>query len=283
MGIRSHRELITDEHIEAIRNVDYFKDGMYANLDISSTLDFFYNRYVKQIQDFTNVTDKTVVTDIGAGYGWLSITYALNTDAKIIAVEPNEPRLIAGKKIAEILGIEHKIEWKTGILGDLPLEDRISDISYCIEVLEHVKRDTTTLEDLCRITKEYIILTTPNLWFPKIAHDTQLPFCHWLPFPMRNTYAKLFHRDNRENDNLFWSPYSLSKNMPDFKRISHFLHYSSYQKYLETYPFYLPYGGGKNISHPGLFKKFYYNAIAILKQKSHIFAPNLAGVFKRIP
>lgn len=282
MKIKSHKEFITESQIRDIRNVDYFRDGMYANLDISSTLDFFYNRYVKQIDDFTQVTNETVVTDIGAGYGWLSITFALNTDAKIIAVEPNEPRLRAGKKIAEILGVEHKIDWRVGILGDLPLNDRISDISYCIEVLEHVKRDTKTLQDLSRITKEFIVLTTPNLWFPKIAHDTQLPFCHWLPLPLRYKYAKLFNRTDRENDNLFWSPYSLKTNLHEFKRISNWLHYKSYQRYLATYPFYLPYGRGKNVTHPGFFKKIYYGLIAKFGLKSHIFAPNLAGVYKRI-
>jgi SAM-dependent methyltransferase len=255
---------------------------MYSNLDIPATLDFFYERYVQQIQDFRKISAETVISDIGAGYGWLAIAFAFNTEARIIAIEPNQPRLKAGRKIAEILGVADKIDWRTGSLGDLPLIDRESDISYCIEVLEHVKKNPDTLKDLCRITREFIVLTTPNLWFPIIAHDTQLPFCHWLTLPLRKKYAELFNRTDKENDNLFWSPSTLKKGMPDFVRVSPWLHYASYDKYLATFPFYLPYGQGKTINKPGALKKIYYGMIAKLGIYSHIFTPNLAGVFRRV-
>ncbi|MFP4019421.1 MAG: hypothetical protein ACLFUH_09250 [Bacteroidales bacterium] len=33
--------LITNDHIEKIRNVDYFKNSQYAGLNIANTLEFF--------------------------------------------------------------------------------------------------------------------------------------------------------------------------------------------------------------------------------------------------
>ena len=35
-----HKNIISKSQSDDIRRVDYFKDGMYANLDIPATLDF---------------------------------------------------------------------------------------------------------------------------------------------------------------------------------------------------------------------------------------------------
>lgn len=276
-----HKNIISRSQSDDIRRVDYFKDGMYANLDIPATLDFFYIRYVNQIKNFTEISKDTIISDIGAGFGWLSFAFALNTNARILAIEPNERRLEAGRKISRILDIEDKIDWRVGSLGKLPMLDKESNISYCIEVLEHVRKDPRTIRDLCRVSSEFVVLTTPNLWFPKIAHDTQLPFCHWLPIPLRKIYAKLFNRSEKENDNLFWSPLSLNRNMKGFKRVSSWLHYSNYNDYLATFPYYLPYGKGSFVDKPGKGKKLYYGLISSIGIKSYFLAPNLAGVYKR--
>jgi len=277
-----HKYKISKSQLDEIKRVDYFKDGMYANLDIPATLDFYYIRYVKQIKDFVNITRDTTVSDIGAGFGWLSIAFALNTNANILVVELNEQRLKAGKEISRILGVADKIDWRVGSLGKLPMHNQESNISYCIEVLEHVRKDPSTIRDLCRVTEELVVLTTPNLWFPKIAHDTQLPFCHWLPIPLRKIYAKLFNRSKKENDNLFWSPISLNRNMNGFERVSTWLHYSNYNNYLASFPFYLPYGKGSIVNKPSKIKKIYYELISKIGKKSCFFTPNLAGVYKRI-
>ena len=144
-------------------------------------------------------------------------------------------------------------------------------------------KDTVIIVDVTATptSKDLVIFTTPNLWFPVIAHDTQLPFCHWLPIPIRKAYAKLFNRDKGEVDNLFWSPYSIRVNMKGFKPVSKWLHYSSYQKFLDTFPFYLPYGTGVNVRKMGFSKKTYYDIISKLGIYSHWFAPSLAYVYKR--
>ncbi len=120
----NHKDIISETQIHEIQEVEYFRSGMYANLDIPATLDFYYNRYVRQIEDFKKISKETIIVDIGAGYGWLSIAFALNTYANVIAIEPNEPRMNAGKKIARILGVANKIDWRIGMLGNLPLKDR---------------------------------------------------------------------------------------------------------------------------------------------------------------
>ncbi|MDM8546232.1 class I SAM-dependent methyltransferase [Candidatus Venteria ishoeyi] len=278
------QQLFSAEQLEQIKQVETFRDSQYVVLDIPATLDYFTRRFVCQLPDFSEINQQTVIADVGTGYGWMAMALAFTTDAKIIAVEPDGARLMAGKKIAEILGIAEHIEWQVAPLGKLPMADRSIDIVYCIEVLEHIYHDPTGIPDLCRISRDLIILTTPNLWFPIIAHDTELPFCHWLPIPLREVYAKLFGRvgGTTENDNLFWSPFSLKRQMPGFKPVSNWLHYISYQKYLDAFPYYLPYGDEPEVvAGPGRWKGLYYGLVSKLGSLGRYIIPSLSYVMKR--
>jgi SAM-dependent methyltransferase len=277
------RELVPSSASENIKRVDYFSQSLYSNLDVPQTLEFYTNRYVRQLYDFAPVSNSTTIVDVGAGFGWLCMAFALTTEARVIAVDIDAPRLKAAENIARILGVGHRIDWRIGGLGDLPLADREADVVYCIEVLEHVRRSSRAVRSLCDAAADLVVLTTPNLWFPVIAHDTQLPLCHWLPFPLRRVYARLFNRQDHENDNLFWSPYSLRKAMPDFEPVSDWLHFSSYQKFLKTFPYYLPYGRGSYVNRMGPAKSAYYGVVSRLGKLSHWVVPSLAYVFKRVP
>lgn len=267
--------------VARIRDVPHLREGSYRDLDVGMTLDFFRKRYVDQIGKFRTVDSNTVIADIGAGYGWLAMTFALLTPAKVIAVELDGPRLEAGRQVAEILGIADRIEWHVGALGTLPLPDRCADIVYCIEVLEHVGGDDAAVRDLARISRDIVILTTPNLWFPVIAHDTELPFCHWLPMSLRQHYAKLFKRTDKENNNIFWSPRKVRELMPGYRVASGFLHYRSLEDYLGTFPFQLPYIGRGKVEGPGRLQGLYYRLASLLGNSSTFVLPNLACVFRR--
>ncbi|MCF8379126.1 MAG: class I SAM-dependent methyltransferase [Bacteroidales bacterium] len=277
-----YKKLISKELVAKIREVEYFQDSMYSELAISATLDFFTKRYVRQLYDFTQVTKDTVIVDAGAGFGWLSMALAFTTDASIISIDADENRVIAGQEMAKLMGLDHKITWKHGSIGNLPLEDKVADVVYCVEVLEHVYRDKKAIPDLKRTSKDLVILTTPNLWFPAIAHDTQLPFCHWLPRPMRIPYARLFNRTEVENDNLFWSPIAVLRQMKGFKPISKWLHYKSLDRFKETFPFYLPYGSGRHVKELGKVKGLYYEIASRFGMFSHYISPSLSYVFKRV-
>jgi SAM-dependent methyltransferase len=277
-------EIISDRQVEAIRQVEHLRTGLYAGIDPRGALDFYARRYLRQLPDFIKLEPETIVADIGTGYGWLPIAAALcGVGGKIIAVDPEEPRLMAGKEIAGILGVAEKIDWRVGSLGSLPLEDREGDIVFCVEVLEHVRRDLQALPDLARVCRELLIVTTPNQWFPVVAHDTRLPFCHWLPIPLRRLYARAFGRHKGEVDNLFWSPRSLEKGLPGFKRVSDFMHCASRKNYLETFPCYLPYGagGGRQQKGVGALKGAYYGVAALAGKRSHWVLPTLAGTYRR--
>lgn len=277
----SYKKLISEDMIHDIRKVAYFARSQYSQPEIAETLAFYTNRFVRQLFDFTSVNNNTVIVDVGAGFGWLSMAFVYSTKAQVIAIDANEARLAAGKQIANILGVGNKIDWLSGTLGHLPLGEQEADVVYCVEVLEHTNKSTVAVSDLCRVSKDLIILTTPNQWFPVIAHDTWLPFNHWLPIRMRRIYAKLFNRNNREYSNLFWSPFSLSENIVEFKAVSKWLHYVSYKKFKDTFPFYLPYGKGEYVKKLTFTKRLCYAIVSRFGIYSHWLLPSLSYVFRR--
>ena len=273
---------ISPEKLDEIRNVPYFCDSLYKDLDIQKTLEHFRDRYVLNAPIKAAEFAGKTVSDIGCGFGWLAMAYAIWTDARVIAVELDVPRLEAGRRIAEILGLEEAIDWRAGSVTAVPLKDREATLVYCIEVLEHIQRDERALQELQRVTDQYLVLTTPNLFAPVIGHDTRLPFCHWLPFPLRDIYAKTFRRQHKNDKNLFWSPLALKSHLDKFARISNFLHYQRFQDYLDTFPYYSPYVRGGARKEISLGSYLYLRSMSLLGRSSFLLMHNLAGTFRRV-
>jgi Methyltransferase domain len=272
----------TAVQLDAISKVSHFADGAYRDLPIAETIEFYAKRYVDQLPKFRAIDANTIIADIGTGYGWLPMALVAHTPVRVIAAEVDAERLAAGKQIAEILGLADRITWLPEGLGTMSLADRSIDVVYCIEVLEHLYCDPKPVLDLARISRDLLIVTTPNKWFPVIAHDTRLPFCHWLPVTLRQRYATAFNRQNNENENLFWSPSDLERLLGGFKPVSGFLHYRSLDDYVATYPFHLPYIGGGYHTRVRATKLAFYKLAAILGTSSRYVLPNLASVWKRL-
>jgi len=272
---------VSDEQEHAIRAVPHFARSIYRDMDTNGALDFYLRRYIGPLGAFIDIRADDVVADIGTGYGWLAIAFALCTPARIVAVDDDEARLEAARTIAGILRVAHRIDWRLGALGQLPLVDREARVAYCVEVIEHIGRSRPAIRDLGRICDEVLVITTPNLLFPIIAHDTRLPFCHWLPLGLRARYAALCGRTSSQHSNLFWSPMGLLRELPDFRVTSRFLHYSSRRDYLATFPFYLPYVGGGMRRGDGYLKSIYYAAASLLGRYSLYVMPSLACTLRR--
>jgi 2-polyprenyl-3-methyl-5-hydroxy-6-metoxy-1,4-benzoquinol methylase len=206
---------LTQEQIELVRKTPHFRDSHYASWDLQENLDFYTKGFVETLPD--SIKNGGTVADIGCGYGWLAISFALNTKATIYAVEPNEPRLVCARSIAKILGVEDRIIWLVGSIGNIPIPDKSVDAVFCIEVIEHISTDPSVIRDLARISRDRLVVATPNGLLPIVLHDTCLPFCHWLPNPLRNRYASLFGRAHLQDGNKFWTGWGVSRSIPDFK------------------------------------------------------------------
>jgi len=280
MSVQDQLRCVDPSVAAAIRATSHFRDSQYVDLDVGATLDYFRCKFVDHSY-LQPLRPNHVIADIGCGYGWLAMAFAGYTSAKIVAVDPDEKRLDAAKTIADQLGLGDRISWRVGSAQAIPLEDQAADVTYCVEVLEHVYRDSRALDELNRVAGRYLVVTTPNAYFPAIAHDTCLPFCHWLPMNLRNVYARCFGRLHMQQGNRFWTSFDLDRHFHDFRRVSRFLHYKNVEDFFATYPFYLPYGRGEWRSKPPRMLKAYYSAVSLSGAMSHHFLPSLAGTFER--
>lgn len=271
---------ISEEARRKILSVPHFKDSHYAGWDLDRMLASYIHGYVDQAVKLMAERRLSTVADIGTGYGWLAIALALRTDARIIALDFDPRRLVAAQEIAAIMGVGDRIEWRVGAVGSLPFEDREVDLVFCLEVVEHVGVESAVMRDLARITKDVLIVTTPNGLLPVVFHDTELPFCHWLPLPLRDAYAALFGRSHMQAGNRFWKPGRMAAALDDFERISDFLQYRSYADYRQAQA---ELGEVPAWHSRGLIsmKQAYYALVSRLGPYSFYCLPNLASIWRR--
>jgi 2-polyprenyl-3-methyl-5-hydroxy-6-metoxy-1,4-benzoquinol methylase len=275
-GGRRHvgRRWISEEQIAAIRQVDHFSGSEYRGLDLNRVLDEYINDFVEPLLRLAGAP--ATVADVGAGYGWLTLAFALRTGARITAIEYNGARLDAARKIARILGVEHRIEYVQASIASLPLPERSMDAVYCIEVIEHTGVQADFVAQLCRISRDVLVITTPNKFFPVINHDTALPFCHWLPLRMRDRYASAFGRVGRQENNLFWTPGRLLGSAGGFQRVSRFMQFASYADYRDAQS-----ASGKPLTLARRCLNAYFALASLLGKRSVYVLPNLASTFRR--
>jgi SAM-dependent methyltransferase len=265
---------VSDEQLLAIRQVDHFRNSEYRQLDLNQVLTEYMSDFVEPLLRLTGAPRS--VADVGTGYGWLALAFALRTEARVTAVEYDGQRLAAARRIADILGVADRIEWVQASVASLPVPDRSIDAVYCIEVIEHTGVHPAYVAELCRISNDVLVITTPNKIFPVIGHDTALPFCHLLPRRMRDLYAAAFRRRNRQDNNLFWSPSRLLGSTAGFERVSRFMQFASYVDYRASRAV-----RRQRRGFGGLCSSLYHGLASRLGSYSLYALPNLASTFRR--
>lgn len=273
--------MIHADTLEKIRAVPHFAASGYADLDLAATLEFFDRRSVQPLVRGGHLKPGSRILDAETGYGWLSMALARGTDSLVVALESDRHRLEAGREIARLLEIDSQVTWLVGDLTAIDAPDIDFDWSVCVEVLEHVQRDVRAAQELARVTRSGILLTTPNQWFPAVAHYTRLPLAHWLPPHPRSLYATLSGRRDQDAGNLFWSPRTLMQALEGFRRESEFLQFESLDQYLRTFPCYYPYNGGQWHRGLGRWQEGWYRLAAMSPWTSKWYPPSLTGLYVR--
>ncbi len=282
----SFSNFVSQEMILDIRSIPYFKNSIYKDLDIAGTLDFFARRYVKPLAAKLDISTGTAL-DCAAGYGWFSIAYLLSGGKAAIAVDIDVERLKAAEEIARIFGVHSRMEFIESSIEDISLPADSVDLFVSVETLEHIgyNKLQSALVKIREITSQVVLITTPNKFFPIVAHDTRLPFIHWLPPRYRGTYARLFGRSDMDEGNEFLSPLHLNTLLDKFQPATSCLVFENYDHYKAHFPFYLPYGSNeKNRFHtqPSMLKEMYYKVLSsTLGPYSYWMMPSLARIFLR--
>lgn len=273
-------DVLSINEINRIRTVGHFKDSKEAREDIGALYIFYVTNFVELLNTYELTRPPRVIADIGTGYGWLAIALARRTNARVIAIDTNEARLVAARQIAAILGVEHRIDWIVSSLPELSLIDQEADVTFCLEVIEHVGISPSVVQELGRVTRELLVISSPNRNFPVIGHDTKLPFCHWLPLPIRDRYATFFRRMHLQDNNFFWSPGMISAALLDFGKESRFLQFRSYRDFCDARNRahrHAPTYGSKSRAAV----RCWLWVVALFGAQSVHLLPNLASTFRR--
>jgi Methyltransferase domain len=272
--------------VMAIPYLRDYGDGIYRDLDLDLTLDYMRRRFVAPLESRLAIATATLV-DCAAGFGWLAFAYLLAGGARAILVEMDAPRLEAAQEIAMRLGLAARCQFRCERLADIALPDDGADIFASIETLEHVGRGQirASVANIARIARQAVVLTTPNFLFPVVAHDTELPFAHWLPARLRHRYAAAAGRGGRDRGNDFLRPWDLTPMMRKFRPASRYQTFDSRAAYDGFYPHYLPYGDDERRRHrprPKAGQRAMQIGLATaLGHWSFALAPNLASIWLR--
>lgn len=100
---------------------------------------------------------------------------------------------------------------------NMPFKDNTFDLVFSSAVIEHVgcrANQCRLIRECMRISKKYIVITTPNKWYPLELH-TATPFIHWLP---DNIFRKILRLTGK---NFFASENNL--NLLDKKTLTKFM------------------------------------------------------------
>ena len=213
------------------------------------------------------------------------LAYLLEGGLGAIGIDTNEAALQVGRKFARILELDDRALFCHASVTELPVADAAVDVVTCIETLEHLSGDADrALAELNRTAGAIILVTTPNKLFPMVAHDTGLPFAHWLPPRWRGPYAWLFGRKNEDEGNIFVTPFQIMRGLAGFRLVSEFLGFASFAEFLESYPHYLPYMGPgvAGVRDLGTAKRAFYRLVySAFQRKSFYILPSLTGIFRR--
>lgn len=263
----------------------FLGDSVYRDLNVDLTLDYMRRRYIDPLRPFVNIEQATLA-DCGCGFGWLSFAYLRAGGRRAILVDQDAKRVEAAAKIADVLGYADRCEFHCQHMQNLGIGP--VDIFASIETLEHVGRENIPgcIEAIASTTLSAIVLTTPNRWFPVVAHDTSLPLAHWMPLWLRSRYARVAGRGDREMTSAFLSPHDLHPMLEQgFRPISKYQTFPTYSEFVSFYPHYLPYGESEQDryrSKPKSGLATYVRIAGMLAGRSSFaFSPNLASIWVR--
>ena len=127
----------------------YTKTGSIGN--------FLVSNFFKKIKS-VSPKDSESVLEVGCGAGYslvdLQKFFKENTSFSACDIDPELVRLAKEKNPS--------VNCQVASIYELPYEDKSFDTVVCLEVLEHLEDPKKALSELARVSKKYVIISTPN-------------------------------------------------------------------------------------------------------------------------
>lgn len=117
-------------------------------------------KFLRSVNDLTVSAAPKNVLEVGCGEGYLS-DHLLRSVPTIQSLEACDLSL---DRVP--LDLKSRINFRIGSAYELPYESRSFDLVVCCEVLEHLSEPQRALAELCRVTRRFVLLSTPRepLW-----------------------------------------------------------------------------------------------------------------------
>ena len=131
------------------------------------------------------------VLDVGAGFGFFSVNFKLNfpkCDYYLLDLYSNELLDIVRRIMDNKLKLEFNYSFETDIQNKTPFESNSFDLTFALDVLEHLNDPDLALSEILRITKPngHIFISVPTesniLKFFRLVYNKLIPIetqPHW--------------------------------------------------------------------------------------------------------
>ena len=167
---------------------------------------FRYKSLVPLIIQKTNITNKKIL-DFGCGRG--QSTFALALEGGICdGIDISKDHVLIAKKTRDEYFSQLPINFNyLSQTKSLPYQDEHFDMVVCNAVFEHIhpKEREDHFAEIYRITKpggQIIIRGTPNRFFPKDGHTSELWLVPWLPLTIEKYYVIFRNGAIKKSDEL---------------------------------------------------------------------------------
>lgn len=206
--------------------------------------DFFLRFYHRPLGRLLDLRAADAI-ECASGKGLNAIAFVLAGGRSIVGYDKTQAAVDIASELAERVGLPRtRVRFELGDIHALPAGD--ADVVFTLQTLEHVSRPVEALEKLAGRARRALVLSTPNLWFPKDGHDTGLLFGHWMPTPLRRRYAARFG-GRTDQFCRFLSMRQIAAALPKFHRATSAYNFERIDAWLAEFPCYFPYGkeGGR--------------------------------------
>ena len=188
---------------QSMQKIDLFESEV--NISLWSTEIDRYRTIKASLRQWRHLFIGKNVLDFGAGYG-LSMSALAFWGAKFVTgIEPDKDRVTSGVDMLRKAGLFNNTNLiHTTDTKSLPFKDNLFSFVLANGVLEHIPQPRDLyLKEMWRIITPggYLMINeTPNKYFPKEIHTTNLWFNHWLPNNVAYKRAVFFNRFPKERN-----------------------------------------------------------------------------------